>query len=212
MGCKHWMLLWAVAAIIMAGCGGADQGGRQADTPTENGAATSNKDNPSAQSDPSARGDDSPSAAVYAFLEAVRTGDDAKTAEMLTPLARQKTAEHNMVVAPPGSDTARFELEEAESLPGGCARVASRWIDVDQTGETRTDHMAWMLRKEEGGWRIAGVAASVFEGEPPLLLNFEDPEDMVRKRQMLAEEIRRRAENEQIQAKQPENSDGPVLR
>ena len=34
----------------------------------------------------------------------------------------------------------------------------------------------------------------VFPGEAPLLLNFEDPEDMFRKEQWVREEIRRRAE------------------
>src|SRR5262245_61975883 len=38
-----------------------------------------------------------PDQAVYDFLEAVRTGNDQKAADMLSPLARQKTAEKQMV-------------------------------------------------------------------------------------------------------------------
>ncbi len=43
---------------------------------------------------------------------------------------------------------------------------------------------------------MAGVAAVVFDGEPPLLLNFEDPDDMAKKQQWLREEVARRAKSE----------------
>ncbi len=36
---------------------------------------------------------------------------------------------------------------------------------------------------------MAGFAAYVFEGEDPLLLSFEDPEDMAKKQKWLKEEI-----------------------
>ena len=38
-----------------------------------------------------------PDQVVFEFLEAVRTGNDTKAAAMLTPLARQKTAEADLV-------------------------------------------------------------------------------------------------------------------
>ena len=50
-----------------------------------------------------------------------------------------------------------------------------------------------MVRREGDGWRIAGVAATVFPGEPPLLLDFEKPEEMIEKQQWVRDEIRRRA-------------------
>src|SRR5262245_46183091 len=58
-----------------------------------------------------------PDQAVYDFLEAVRTGNDQKAAEMLSPLARQKTAEKQMVVAPPGSPTAKFTVGKVKYKP-----------------------------------------------------------------------------------------------
>jgi hypothetical protein len=36
------------------------------------------------------------------------------------------------------------------------------------------------------------MAMTVLEGEPPLILNFENPEDMFRKQELLATEIARR--------------------
>jgi hypothetical protein len=51
-----------------------------------------------------------------------------------------------------------------------------------------------MVRREADGWRIAGMATRVFEDQPPLYLNFEDPEDMLRKQQLVAQEIERRSQ------------------
>jgi hypothetical protein len=197
--------------MLFTGCSGGG-GEEQADP-----ASTTQKSEAEEAAEALAAKTTTPEAATRVFLEAVRTGDDELTAEMLTPLAREKTAEMDMVVAPPGSDTAKYEIGKVERLEGEGARVSARWSDLDETGEPRHDDMTWMLRQEPNGWRIAGVAATVFPGEPPLLLNFEDPEDMVRQQEMLREELTRRAAQgqqgqEPLQAKQPENSQQEIRR
>jgi hypothetical protein len=141
-----------------------------------------------------------PDRAVFDFLEAVRTGNDDKAAKMLTPLARQKVAEQHLVVAPQGTDTAHFEVRQVQLLAPDGARVSVKWSDLDENGKRRTDEVLWMLRRVEEGWRVAGVAAPVFEGEPPLLLNFEDPADMIEKQKMVREEVKRRAEQASVQS------------
>jgi hypothetical protein len=40
-----------------------------------------------------------------------------------------------------------------------------------------------VLRRQPEGWRVAGMAAVLLEGQPKQFLNFEDPEDMLRKRE-----------------------------
>jgi hypothetical protein len=105
-----------------------------------------------------------------------------------------------MVVAPPGSDTARFEVGQVQTLGDDGARVAIKWTDLDETGKPHSDEVLWMVRRVDEGWRIAGVAAPVFEGEPPLLLNFEDPADMLAKQKLVREEIKRRADQAAVQA------------
>jgi hypothetical protein len=54
----------------------------------------------------------------------------------------------------------------------------------------------------------------VFPGEAPLLLNFEEPEDMIRKQQWVREEIRRRMEKEEagFQARGEEKPEKPTRR
>jgi len=157
-----------------------------------------------------------PAEAVAVFLEAVKNGEDDKANSMLTKLALEETAKMNMVVAPPGSESATFEVGEVELLSEGDeqgAHVASKWTDLGDDGQPHTDDIVWMLRKEPEGWRIAGMATTVFEGEPPLLLNFEDPQDMQRKQQLAEEEMQRRmrAELNGAGESEPSDSEAPLV-
>lgn len=208
---RHWMLLLAFLAVGTVGCGGSNGSGG-ASTPEDAGTqagATLGGKTPGASTSANMSG---PAKAVYQFLEAVRRGDDQKAAEMFTRLARQKAAEMDIQVAPQGSDTAKFTVGEVEYLAEDVAGVKSTWTDLDQNGAVRTDEMAWMLRREPEGWRVTGMAATVFQGEPPLLLDFEKPQETLRKLESLRGEIRRRAEMEKLHAQQPENSADSIRR
>ena len=70
----------------------------------------------------------------------------------------------------------------------------------------------WMLRREPRGWRVAGMAATPFPGEPPVLLDFENLEATIEKVNLLAEEIRRRDETAPREAQQPQNSQDSLRR
>ncbi len=192
----HWLLLGAIATLVLAGCGGSTN------ERTESGAGSASgvPADPNRASDQTAgEATSTPSGAVTVFLDAVRDGDDERTAAMLTDLARRKVAEMDLGVAPPGSDTAEFEIGETELLGDDGARVATRWTDLDGYGARQTHEMVWMLRRQSEGWRVAGVAAVIFPSEPPLLLNFEDPEEMIRRQELLAEEVVRRMREEELE-------------
>ncbi len=199
-----WIVWSAVLAVGVMGCGGSDE---TAQRPKSGGgeAQSGGGGNNGAQQN-------GPAQAVFEFLEAVRTGNDDKAALMLTKMARRKTAEMNMEVAPPGSDTAQFKVGRVEYLAEDGARVASTWSDLDENSQKRTDEILWMVRRDPEGWRIAGVAATVFKGEPPLLLNFENPEEMIRKQEWVQQEVRRRAQQENRQAQGPENPQNSIRR
>lgn len=129
-----------------------------------------------------------PDQTVQNFLEAVRTGNDAQASAMMSPVARQKIAEKNLVVAPPGTATAKFSVSKVEYITPekDGAHVWSTWTDVaDDQGHTRSDVIIWVLRGESEGWRIVGMVTKVYPDQPPLVLNFEDPDDMTRKMQLL---------------------------
>lgn len=133
-----------------------------------------------------------PAAVTYAFLEAARRGDDKLAKSLLTPIAQEEISRHKLNVAPPSSDTAKFDVGEVRNASDGIAHVASRWTDVGEDGTPESNEMTWILRRVGGQWRVGGMATVVFEGEPPLLLNFEDPKEMFRKKQLLREEYTRR--------------------
>ena len=114
--------------------------------------------------------------------------------KLLTKLARQKAKESGRCLAPPASDNAKIEVEDVfyPTPEHDIAHVPTKWIDLDETDKPRTDKAIWVCRLEPEGWRVAAFAAYVFEGEDPLLLNFEDLEDLAKKQQWLREELVRR--------------------
>ncbi len=201
MRCGYGIALWMCLVVAVSGCGSSGEpSSGQPEAAVSN--AASNSENAEPSPNPVA-------VAVREFLEAVRTGDDEKAAAMLTELARTKTAEQGIQVAPRGSDTAKYEVGEVEMLAADGARVAATWTDLDHTGQAQTNRMQWMLRKQPEGWRIAGMAAEVFPGEAPLLLDFEKPEETLHKLELLREEVRRR---ETAQAQTTENAPETVQR
>ncbi len=207
MRCIFATSLFLLLTLVLSGCGTANDPAKA--KPAGDAAAAGQPNAGSAAVETAL----SPAAAATkVFLEAVRTGDDEKAAAMLTDLAREKTAEQDIQVAPRGSDTATYEIGEVETLADDAARVAATWTDLDHTGQPQTSNMLWMLRKEKVGWRIAGIAAEVFAGEPPLLLDFEKPEEVMQKLQMLHEETQRRAKQQVSTPQQAEHPTDSVLR
>lgn len=187
---SKWTVILAVGlSSVAAGCGQSEKG---ASTAT----AASAKN-------------EGPDRAVAQFLEAVKTGNDAVAASMLTKVARQKTTEMQLVVAPPGSPTAGYQVGEVEFIGSEGAHVASTWTDIAEDGKPHTDTIVWILRRDPEGWRIAGMGTRIFADQGPLLLNFEDPEDMIRKQRLAEEEMQRRAQNASQQAKRPAPAPAP---
>ncbi len=199
----HWLMISAVFAIAVTGCG------KTVGTSGSSTAPSKDKEEATQNTSASAGG---PAEAAHEFLEALRTGNDEKASQMLSTIAREKTASLSRNVTPPASDTARFSVGEVDYVNDDGARVSCTWTDIDADGEARTDNAIWVLRREEQGWRIVGVAAQVFPDEEPLLLNFEDPEDMFRKQQWVREEIRRRMEADSLQAQGKEKADDSLRR
>jgi len=166
-----------LAAVAMTGCGQSE---------------------PAAQTT-AAKDTSGPDKVVSDFLHSVSKGEKEAANRLLTPLARQKTAEMQMEL-PGGSPTAQFKVGDVELVSDGGAHVACDWSDVDETGQRHTDKVIWVLRQEDEGWRIAGMATKVFEDELPVILNFEDPADMARKQELVEQEMERRASGDAQQA------------
>lgn len=134
-----------------------------------------------------------PHTVVFQFLESVRTGNDKGAESMLTDLAREKTRAMDLMVAPPGSPTAKFEVGATEvAEQGQLAYVESRWTDVGPDGKPEVNDFVWAMRLDKGQWRIGGVATQPYPDMPFLQLDFENPEDMIKQTQMAEQEYQRR--------------------
>ncbi|MFH1920446.1 MAG: hypothetical protein ABIP48_11240 [Planctomycetota bacterium] len=218
MRCKHWMLLLTLLAAGLAGCGGSSES--REDAPSANAAAP--HAGAQAPTDGQLAGPDSkqsvsddtsePATAVSVFLDALRCGDDVKILQMYTVRAREEAAQPGEHFAPRGSDTAQFQVGQVEYVSEEGARVACTWTDLDQDGQPHTVDLLWMVRREVPGWRVAGMAAVPFPGEPPVLLDFENLEETKQKLDLLEEEIRQRSETEPREAQQPANPGNSLRR
>lgn len=149
-------------------------------------------------------------AAVVAFLDAIKRGDDAAARGLLTKVARAKTKELGISVAPPVNDNATYSVRACEVIgeAGDVVHVATTWTDVDADGFKSTDNVIWVTRLDPEGWRIVGMAMKVFDDLPPLLLDFEDPEDMLAKQQLVATELQKRAAKAAGAPAQPRTAQG----
>jgi hypothetical protein len=225
----HWMPLAVLLLFGATGCGVSSNGSTSQADPSKKAAVKDAGDvagsGENRETGPTAEGKtamrpkaariplaqtNTPEKAVSVFLEAVRKGDDERAAGMFTPLAREKAAGMGIQVAPKGSDTASFQVGKVDYLAEDGARVQSTWTDLDKDSKPRTDKITWMVRKEAEGWRVAGMATEVFEGKPPLLLDFENPQETMQKLELLRREMERQAQSETAAAEEPQT--GPAAR
>ena len=155
-------------------------------------------------------------ATVTAFLEAIKRGDDTAARAMLTKVARAKTEELGISVAPPVASSATYTIRESEVVGDAAdiVHISTTWTDTDADGFTTTEDIIWAVRLDPEGWRVAGMATKIFEDMPPLLLNFEDPDDMIAKQEMVAQELQRRAQQqaaaEATKPGEPRTATGPA--
>jgi hypothetical protein len=149
-----------------------------------------------------------PEQAVHEFMMAFKSGDEAKASDLVSQKTRQEMERTEYGVAPPGSKEMKFKVGEVQYVPesNDLARVACHIDDKDVDGEDVHMDVVWFLRKENPGWRIAGVAMKVFPDLPAVLYNFEDMDDMKRKLELVNEELVRRAT--QTIAQDPKSASG----
>jgi len=190
-GSKHaWLLLFA---IVLFGCNQSDNPTNTAQSDSAEGPASEEIVVETIQNEVQKASQD-PKAVIELFLVSLRHGDADTTSRLLTSKARTETAKHDMVVRPPGSETAKFVVGQTiyTTETHDICHVESNWTDVDDAGRRQTYEIVWILRKEPSGWAVAGMATELFSGEAPLVMNFEDPLDMLAQQQRAELELTRR--------------------
>jgi hypothetical protein len=176
-GSKVWIGVVLVGLVVLAGCAGSGESGdKKPDSSAAEKPAQGQPDNSAISGDPLQ--------VVDAYLEGARNGDDKQVNSLLTPIARAEMAKRNFHVAPPASDTTRFELGEVSRPSDQVAYVPCRLIDQKgDNAKPKVSNLVWALRMTKEGWRIGGMAIKVTKDDNPILLDFEKPDEIVKMRE-----------------------------
>jgi hypothetical protein len=173
--CVIWVLL-SLLIVAPLGCGGSNE------------AEQSTGEAPQARQDadqtpPTKRvrtfDSATPREAAQSFFTALRDGDEELVELLLTVKAREESEKNGLAINPPGNSTAVFTVGAVEYIQDDGAHVAGSWTETTTAG-THTIEIVWILRKEPGGWRIAGLAARAQDQN--VVYNFEDPVEMQQRR------------------------------
>jgi hypothetical protein len=123
-----------------------------------------------------------PEQVVAEFLNAMKEGNEGVTAGLLSTRAREETGRHGLAVQPPGSPSAKYQVTQAEisAEEPTFAQVGCLWVETDESGAEHSEHVIWVLRQQDDGWRVCGMAAEVPTRREPVFFDFEDPEEMSR--------------------------------
>lgn len=127
--------------------------------------------------------EESPEEIVSQFLDGARRGGAAAdVGRLMTAAARETYASVGLVMQPPGSPDATFEVTRSVPYGEGGMLVNSIWTEQDQAGQTVTYQVGWALKKEDAGWRVSGL---ILEDDPqPRVFNFESREDVLAIKQL----------------------------
>ncbi len=121
--------------------------------------------------------DEGASQTVAKFMTAMLRGEDEKIRALLTPKARKVGEEKGVPFSPPASDTATFTIDKFETCGDASVSVSTTLTDVDpENGQKESSEIVWQVVKTEEGWRVSGALVALFEDQPKIQINFEDPE------------------------------------
>ncbi len=126
--------------------------------------------------------DTPPDQIVAAFLGALRNGDSGVAEALLTRRAHDETRKRDLTLQELGSPRAKFEVGVPKYLgtTKNGAHVNTAWTE-EKDGAVISYDVIWALRRQDSGWRVAGMGAQLEPGQPLVYLNFEDPDDMLAK-------------------------------
>ncbi|WP_164100884.1 hypothetical protein [Candidatus Laterigemmans baculatus] len=147
--------------------------------------------------------EESPEEIVSQFLDGARRGGAAAdVGRLMTTAARETYAAVGLVMQPPGSPDATFEVTRSVPYGEGGMLVNSIWTEQDPAGQTVTYQVGWALKKEDAGWRVSGL---ILEDDPePRVFNFESREDVLAIKQL-------QEASESSEASPPQTAESPAF-
>lgn len=188
-------MIWAPVAMSLAlhiGCGGGESNTTPAPAPTTTPAAS---EAPAASSESTsqlpAQGlqsatnaiatggnvqiPEDPKEIIRVFMDAMRAGNAEQLDVLFSSTAKQEFDKHGILISPPGTSEAVFEVIEATQQDDAMI-VSSKWIEPGETPEEGATEIEilWELRKEINGWRVCAMAADPGDGSELQVVNFEN--------------------------------------
>jgi hypothetical protein len=152
-------IYWTVAALVISMAVGCNSGSSPAPTATVS----------AIPADPAAR-------AAYDFLDAVLKGDTQRASNRLTPVAIARINATGKQFSPPGLQTASFRIGEVRKPTADQALVQCILTDATAAGPPRSEEIGCLLRLVDNDWRVSGIAYIPGPNRPPMILNFENPQ------------------------------------
>ncbi len=136
-------------------------------------------------------------AVVSHFLDRIRRGGENHNAmTLLTDRAQSELQRIGQVVQPIGSPDAQFEVTRSTPMPIDVGvdgeQVTGRlvhciWTEPatpDEAGEKspepQTYQVVWSVMLQDDGWKISGLVLEMSPNEPPMVLDFENGEQMAK--------------------------------
>lgn len=125
----------------------------------------------------------SPTDVVSQFLDRVRRGGETTDAgQLLTQRAQSELKRIGRTVQPIGTPDARFDVRQAAAIPNepGSMLVQSIWTEPNNDGSNGQYEVVWAVHREPVGWRISGLAMEMNPGQPPIVIDFENGDEMAK--------------------------------
>lgn len=186
-----WIALISLSCAVFAGCGGngtspeAAEANKEGDASVTSVKADGTGKSPADEAEatevaePQLGATASPGEVVSYFLDALQAGDTPHVAGVLTRKARVEMSKEGYEVKAVGRPDMKFEIGAIKYLGNrkDAAHVETIWTSTDKSAEEATINLIWVLRKQELGWRVAGVAFDAEDGESKEFVNFENPRE-----------------------------------
>jgi hypothetical protein len=125
---------------------------------------------------PAAAPADPAAQAAYDFLDAVLKGDTGRASQHLTPLAIERIEQSGKQFKPPGIETATFRIGEVRKPSENQAIVQCFLTDTSAPQPAPAEEIGCLLRLVDNNWRVSGIAYLPAPNKPPMILNFEMPQ------------------------------------
>ncbi len=164
--------LFAFLTFATVGCGGGADVAEQASHDTK--VATASTKSPA---------ETSATDVVSQFLDQVRRGgEDSGAGDLLTQRAQSELKRIGRTVQPIGSPDARFNVTQAREVPNepNSMLVQSIWTEPGPEGTQNDFEVVWAVQREAAGWRISGLAMEIDPTEPPIVIDFENGDEMAK--------------------------------